>query len=86
MQAARPTGGISRYYDAMFLLATMPLVRIAAVIGMWLAAVAELGLVVGLAGDACIDRCEEGVDVWDQFFGDGVGGQLGNHGVDQLAE
>ena len=38
LQAARPTGGISRYYDAMFLLATMPLVRIAAVIGMWLAA------------------------------------------------
>ena len=38
----------------------------------------ELGLIVGLAGHAGVDRCEQGVDVWNQFLADGIGGQLWN--------
>ncbi len=47
---------------------------------------AELGLVVGLAGHTGVDGGEQRVDVRDQLVGDRIGGQLGNHGVDQLAE
>ena len=46
----------------------------------------ELGLIAGLAGDAGVDCGVQRVDVGDQFLGDRIGGQLGNHGVDQLAE
>jgi hypothetical protein len=41
MQSASNMWAASRY-DSMFLLATMPLVRIAAVIGMWSAALVSL--------------------------------------------
>jgi hypothetical protein len=36
------SAGMSLCYDSMFLLATMPLARIAAVIGMWSAAMLSL--------------------------------------------
>ena len=73
---ARPAA-VGRSYDEMFLSATIPLVRIAAVIGMCLGGLAELGLIVGLAGDAGVDCGEQRVDVRDQLFGDRIGGQLG---------
>jgi hypothetical protein len=46
----------------------------------------ELGLIVGLAGNAGVDRGEQRIDVRFQLLGDCIGGQFGDHGVDQLAE
>jgi hypothetical protein len=38
---------------------------------------AELGLIVGLAGHAGVDRCEQCVDVRSQFLGNRIGGSSG---------
>ena len=37
---------------------------------------AELALIVRLAGDAGVDRSEEGIDVGNQFLGDRIGREL----------
>jgi hypothetical protein len=41
---------------------------------------------VGLACHICVDSSEQGIDVWEQFLSDCVGGQLVDYRVDQFAE